>query len=289
MFFEVGFVPHLASRKEEYGDFSAPQQRWYFIRDLQRREATAGVAFDKIEGLSEHEAEAALRKVAPADYFEAVDALFSAAAERNGTPRWGEKMPEYVFHVEELASEFPGSHIVHIIRDPRDVAASVHRAGWRPSLTEAAQFWKKRVSAARSGGRRIDDHRYHEIKYEALVQNPAEELAKLSEDLDLRFEPDMIETHRSGTDAIPESHQGLEYFQLLDRPIDSSRAFAWKQELSDWQIADVENVAAPLMEDLGYDVTGTTVPLWVQGARKAKVAGGALIRRTREHFQSVIP
>ncbi|MBB4070258.1 hypothetical protein GGQ18_002866 [Salinibacter ruber] len=290
MLFEVGFVPHLASHESEYGDFSEAQQRWYFIRDLQRRESTSGaVAFDKIEGVFEEEAERILQEAAPIDYAGAVDALFSAVAEREEKPRWGEKMPEYVFHVEWLASAFPGSQIVHIIRDPRDVAASIRRAGWKPSIGDAAAFWKKRVSAARSGGHVIGGDRYHEVRYESLVQNPAETLQRLARRIDIQFESEMTSTHQSGMDAMPEAHQGLEHFSLLERPVDPSRAHAWKRELSRSEIADVERVAAPLMRNLGYDVTGKTVPLWVQGARWAKEAGGALVRRTRRRIRSVVP
>jgi len=290
MLFEVGFVPHLASTQQEYGDFSTAQQRWYFIRDLQSQESTCGAfAFDKIEDVSEEEAEEALREAAPMDYTEAVDVLFSAAAAQDEKPWWGEKMPEYVFHVEWLASAFPRCHIVHIIRDPRDVAASVYRAGWTPSLPDAALFWKERVSAARSGGRTIRKNRYHEVRYESLVQDPVEELRKLSRRIDVQFESEMTATHRGGTDAIPEAHRGLDQFSLLDRPVDSSRAYAWKRELADREIADIESVAAPLMRDLGYEVTGRTVPLGVRGARKAKTAGGTLFRRIREYFRSAIP
>lgn len=290
MLFEVGFVPHLTSCESEYGNFSETRQRWFFIRDLQRRESTSGaVAFDKIDGVSENEAEKILREAAPVGYAGAVDALFSAAAEKEEKSRWGEKMPEYVFHVEWLASAFPGSQIVHIIRDPRDVAASIHRAGWRPSISAAASFWKERVSAARSGGRAIAEDRYHEIRYESLVGDPANELRRLAHRIDVQFESEMTSTHQSGMDAMPEAHQGLDHFSLLERPIDPSRAYAWRRELSRSEIADVESVAAPLMRELGYEVTGTSVPLWIKGARRAKAAGGALFRKTQENLRSVIP
>jgi hypothetical protein len=290
MLFEVGFVPHLASRRDEYGDFSTPQQRWYFVRDLQLRGATCGSrAFDKIKEVSEDEAETVLREAAPVDYPKAVDAVFSTAAQKDGKPRWGEKMPEYVFHVEWLASAFPGSHIVHIIRDPRDVAASVRRAGWKPTLTDAALFWKNRVSAARSGGRAVDGDRYHEVKYESLVQNPLEEIRELSRRIDIQFESEMMVPHESGTDAIPDAHQKLDHFSLLDRPIDDSRAQAWKRELSRSEIADVESVAAPLMNEFGYEATGETVPLWVRGARRAKSIGGRIVRKTGGMLRSAIP
>lgn len=62
MLFEVEFVPHLVSSEEEYEDLSEVQQRWYFVRDVQCREATSeAFAFDKIEGVSENEAEKVLR------------------------------------------------------------------------------------------------------------------------------------------------------------------------------------------------------------------------------------
>lgn len=273
MIFEAGFLPRLQEYTSDYGDFSRARHRWYFIRDLQREKATSKTfAFDKFESLTEEDAERAIRNVAPTDYYGAADALYSAAARKESKSRWGEKMPRYVLQVSWLASKFPDSHIVHIVRDPRDVASSICRAGWKQTLRDAAAYWKKRVIAGRKQGDSIEDDRYHEIRYEELLKSPAETLQDLAVHLDVRFASEMVKNERSATETLPDAHREAytELFSRLDRPIDPSRAHAWKREMTQSEIADVEDIAAPVMEAFGYEVSGTTVPPLRKGVRWTK-------------------
>jgi hypothetical protein len=264
MIFEAGFLPRLEARSSDYGDFATPRQRWYFIRDIQLEEATSRTfAFEKFEKLSAQEAEAALRDVAPTDYQGAARALYSAAARKEGKERWGEKMPRYITQVEWLATTFPDSHIVHIIRDPRDVAASMCRAGFEESLHDAAERWAARVSEGRRQGRVVGKGRYHEIQYEKLLQNPTETVQSLADGLGIAFDSEMTQGTAGGED-IPTSHRdsypGL--FAKLDQPIDPSRAYAWKREMVRQEIAEVEKAAGPVMKKTGYGVTGAQIPFW---------------------------
>lgn len=273
MIFEAGFIPRLEEHSSIYGDFSESRQRWYFIRDLQREKATSKTfAFDKFENLTDEDVERAIRNVAPTDYRGAVDALYSAAAQKDGKSRWGEKMPRYILQVSWLASTFPGSQIVHIVRDPRDVAASICRAGWEKNLRDAATYWKKRVVAGRNQGYSIDDGRYHEINYERLLQSPVKTLEELSECLGVQFTSEMVKNESSGTEALPAAHREAhtELFSKLDRPIDPYRGYAWKREMTRREIADVEDVAAPVMEKFGYEVSRSKVPTLRRLKRWAK-------------------
>ncbi|MCS4119437.1 hypothetical protein GGP60_003135 [Salinibacter ruber] len=242
-------------------------------RDLQREKATSKTfAFDKFENLTDEDVERAIRNVAPTDYRGAVDALYSVATQKDGKSRWGEKMPRYVLQVSWLASTFPDSQIVHIVRDPRDVAASICRAGWKRTLRDAAEYWKERVTEGRRQGRLVDGDRYYEVKYEMLLRNPTETLQELAGHLDIQFRSGMVENDNSADDTLPEAHREAygELFSSLDRPIDPSRAGAWEREMPQRDIADVESVTAPIMEEFGYEVSGASVPLRTKGARWLK-------------------
>ena len=273
MIFEAGFIPHLEEHTAVYGDFSEPRQRWYFIRDLQREKATSKTfSFEKFEDLTDKDVEETIQNSAPTDYHGAVDALYSAAARKDGKSRWGEKMPRYVLQISWLASTFPDSQIVHIVRDPRDVAASICRAGWKRTLRDAAAYWKKRVTAGRKQGESVEDGRYHEVNYESLLKSPVETLEGLSECLGVQFASEMVKNEQTASETLPAAHQEAytELFSKLDRPIDSSRAHAWKREMTRREIADVEDVAAPVMEEFGYEASGVTVPPLRKGVRWIK-------------------
>jgi uncharacterized pyridoxal phosphate-containing UPF0001 family protein len=84
MVFESGFIPNLRERTEDYGNFTHPRQRWYFIRDLQCSKATSEThPFEKFEGLSDVEVAEAIRASAPTDYPGAVRTLYQIYAHKN--------------------------------------------------------------------------------------------------------------------------------------------------------------------------------------------------------------
>lgn len=289
MIFEAGFLPRLETYSSDYGDFSTPQQRWYFIRDIQREKATSRTfAFEKFENMSAQEAEAALREVAPTDYPGAARAFYSAAAKKEGKGRWGEKMPRYITQIEWLASTFPDSHIVHIIRDPRDVAASMYRAGFEENLHDAAERWAKRVSAGREQGQNVEETRYHEVKYETLLKAPTETSKRLAQSLHIEFDSGMTEGTAGGED-IPGPHRKSypDLFSKLDQPIDPSRAYAWKRELTRREIAEVEKVAGSVMKMLGYEVTGARIPFSTQCKRWCRDKVMAATFRLQKSLRSI--
>lgn len=262
---ESGFLGRFRNTANAYGDFTAPYQRWFFVRDLQTNQATSKTCTFPIFDLTIREAEAALKKAAPTDLGGASTALFEASARKKGKERWADKTPRYVLHVDWLSRAFPSARFVHLIRDGRDVASSIRRAGWSSSIRTGAIFWKERVETACRAGAELPSERYCEIHYEALVNRPESVLQELCSWLDLPYTPAMLAFHQEGKSRVPDEHTDL--FDLVERPVDPSRAYAWKQQLRPREIADVEDVAGRLLETLGYERTGYRVPLWLRGLR----------------------
>ena len=122
--------------------------------------------------------------------------------------RWGWKLPETGHVLPVIARLFPGARYVHLLRDGRDVAFSPFVApkapfwrkiyfnddqifSWRGhAMTQRAyrkhghEFnaarWVNSVSLGRAHGAMLAE-RYLEMRYEALVRDPAAELARLAE------------------------------------------------------------------------------------------------------------
>jgi hypothetical protein len=80
----------------------------------------------------------------------------------------------------------------------------------------------------------------------------------------------MLRFHQKSNVLLPDAHHEL--YQMTHQPIDPSRAQAWKHTLSSRDIADVEDAAGDLLAELGYELTGAQVPLWLR-----------MLRATREH------
>jgi len=267
---ETRFYASLRERSADYGDFAQARQRWFFIRDLQLNDATSKTKTFPVFNLSDDEAQEALAANAPMGFPEAAAALFMASARKAGKTRWGDKTPAYVREITWLAAAYPSAQFVHVIRDGRDVALSVVRARWARDIAAAAAFWQERVVVGRAQGAALPAARYREISYEDLVRTPEATLRDLCQWLDLEFEPEMLRYYESGRDEVPAAH--AELFELVDKPVDPSRAGAWRRSMPAEDIEVFESLAGGLLRELGYELTGTRAPVLHRCARSIRNA-----------------
>ena len=64
-------------------------------------------------------------------------------ARLEGKSRFGEKTPSNVRYLDRVLHIFPNAKIIHIVRDPRDVVASLGRANWASNeIIENSLKWK---------------------------------------------------------------------------------------------------------------------------------------------------
>lgn len=268
---ETKFLTPLQQNKAVYGDFTQPEQRYFFIRDLQTNRATSKTFTFPVFGLTVIEAENALALAAPTDFPGAAQAVYTASAAKKNKQRWGDKTPHHVEDISSLAEAFPDAQFVHIIRDGRDVAVSMRKAGWlNGNILKIAQYWQKQVEAGISAGRSLNNSnlKYYEVYYEQLLQQPEATLKDLCAWLHLEYIPKMLEYYHDAGSNIQLEHINL--FELNQKPIDASRAYAWKSTLSRQDIADFESVAANLLQSLGYELDGAKISLWTKLTRTTR-------------------
>lgn len=94
---------------------------------------------------------------------------------------WGDKNPHYADVVNRgclptIRRLFPGAKFLHIIRDGRDVVASLVRRrhdDGRPwaDLMTACRVWSEHVAIGADFGRGLPDGSYLELRYEDLVRD----------------------------------------------------------------------------------------------------------------------
>lgn len=200
--------------------------------------------------------------VRPADIDRSVRALIAgllgAARRQSGKPRIAEKSPNNVFAFRHLHAMFPHAAYVHVLRDGRDVVASLLSMDWRtPDGTRvdytvdahaAARYW---VSAIRSARAFVDAthgrSRYHEIRYEALTSKPEPVLRALFEFLGEPWEPGVLDHHRHEHALGAESST-----EAVKRPIYTSAAGRWQRDLTPAQRNAVKQEAGATLIELGY-------------------------------------
>jgi LPS sulfotransferase NodH len=185
------------------------------------------------------------------------DAVFGAYAAAEGKVRWGDKTPVYVTRVETLREIFgPQARFVHIVRDGRDVAASLKGVAWNVrSVAENARTWRHDVETARAFGRRAPEA-YHEVVYERLVADPEHELRAVCAHLGEPFEPAMLQFFDDADAAIPAHRR--QWHRNATRPVNDSAIGRWREDLTPAEIAQFEWIAGSLLADLGYPASGVS-------------------------------
>ena len=284
---ETEFLIPLKDNQELYGDFSQTYQRYFFIRDLQTNSATAQTFTFQVLGLTVAEAESALRKAAPTGFYGASQAILQATVAKKNKQRWGDKTPHQVRNIEELAKAYPTAQFVHVIRDGRDAAISIRKAGWlNGQMIAIARYWQQQVSAGVTAGRSLENsqQKYYEVYYEQLLKQPETVLKDLCDWLNLEYTPRMLEYYRDASSDIQPKHMNL--FALNQKPLDASRAYAWKYQMSPADKADFEDIAGNLLQELGYELSGAKISFSTRLFRTIKDSLKSWLYKMKDKYKS---
>jgi hypothetical protein len=151
-----------------------------------------------------------------------------------------------------LAAMFPEARFVHIIRDGRDVALSTMAIdGVSADAVGTAFNWKARVGAGRSAGRALGPGRYHEVRYEALVDEPSPVVAGVCRFLDLEFRPEMLRFFERPEAAPPRVQENPRHRRLAEPLSRGERS--WRTHMTASDLEAFEAVAGGLLSELGYE------------------------------------
>lgn len=240
---------------------------WFERRIGMTRDGFAGpdlvsrlLAYPKFRrtGLGRDELESLLAG-GPVTYSRFVSGFFDLYGHARGKDLVGDKTPGYVRRLFLLHELFPQARFVHLIRDGRDVCLSainwpkvVNLARRFPTWNEqpavtAALWWEWHVRAGREGGSSLGPALYHELRYEALVADPAGACRELCAFLELPFDEAMLRFHEGRT----RRDAGLDAKKAWLPPTPGLRD--WRSEMSPEDVERFEAAAGGLLEELGYE------------------------------------
>ena len=243
-------------RRAEWGDLAEPENRRRVARWVVERKES------RYQRLTEDADELVERMVAaPPTIGSVLSAGFRLYAERHGKPRWGEKRPSVVFHLDTVFAMFPDAQYVNIVRDPRAAVASIREAGRRygwgaHDVPGGTDTWERSVRAADRWRRRLGADRFIELRYEDLVSDPAAALGPVVAFLDL--DPAGLDAMLRYSEAADIPTKG----PLASKPVTAERLRAWEQKLAPGEVAFVERVLGGWMRHYAYEpaAPGVTVP-----------------------------
>jgi hypothetical protein len=185
-----------------------------------------------------------------------------------------EKTPEHSLWIPEIVELLPESRFINIIRDGRDVVASLLATSrtwgkrWAPRYAFTnATLWVKYVQAIEKARQLVRKENFFDIKYEDLCANPVEKLESLSRFLKLQWddtnlreavkENDLQQARRTGgTHLMPGSQEFAnlsgKVFQDPEGFIRKGQPGAWKKDLKFYEKWQVWLIAHRTMGAAGY-------------------------------------
>lgn len=139
-------------------------------------------------------------------------------------------------HMDRVFAILPHVRVLHMLRDPRDVARSSIQIGWVGTLYHGVSHWIDTETAWDVGTQGVSEAQILEITYEGLFRDITGTLQRVCAFLDVEFLPEMLRYHENTTYGPP----------------DVNLTEQWKRKCAPRELAELEARAGPLMEKRGY-------------------------------------
>lgn len=179
---------------------------------------------------------------------------FDFLAVAHGKPRWVEKTAKNIYNIEKLLTCRPGAKVIIVIRDGRDVAASIKRRSG--SLEKGIRRWTEDNNA---GQPYWNDINVMVLHYESLIEDFEGCIARLLSFLGEAYEQGCRNYHKkkvyyyrrkSGLfNSSNVQHLRFHYWQI-NQPIFNGKG-RWK-ELSRQEVELVKKRLGPKLIEYGY-------------------------------------
>lgn len=243
---ETFYFYYVYARQRTFGDLKEIRNR--------RLLAEKYIATDRIRRLEMDAGDLTETLVTEGDSYAAFFAsLMRHYAGSLGKVRFGEKTPDHAMHAETLCSWYPDCRIIHLLRDPRDVVASLVRMPWGSNSAMAnARRW---VNCTTGALQCQDRDNYLRLRYEDLVEDPQRELETICRFLGEKYSDAML---------VPDEDAKADrwWFERAQGKVTKNRHGKWREELTSAQVAIVEHIAGDHMRRFGYETAEPTPSAW---------------------------
>lgn len=143
-------------------------------------------------------------------------------------------------NLEKIAVIFPDAKIIHLVRDPRDVARSSIGMGWAGTTYFGIDHWLETELEWDAFASRFDPHNVMELRFEDLILHPQAELERVCRFVGVPFSPEMLNYHTRSSYEAP----------------DASAIQQWKKKQRPREIALVELKTRKLLLERKYELSG---------------------------------
>jgi hypothetical protein len=185
--------------------------------------------------------------------------LFEMGVKGKNAQRWIEKTPSNLVYIDKLSKIIPEARFLHIVRDPRDVAASIMSRGFWPigrwaqnriglitgkkTPETCGKYWRVIIEFGRECARKIPQDHYLEFKYEDLIF-------------------DINKAKKKGVEVLPGKNTLQQIFSFIEEPL-NNRALRgvevytdsigrYRKYFSETDIIEITINAGQAMNQFGY-------------------------------------
>jgi Sulfotransferase family len=193
-----------------------------------------------------------------AAYRRAIEAPFAAYAAERGRPRWGDKTPLYVRHLDEVRRVFPEARIIVLIRDGRDVALSLMGVPFGPgNVWAAARMWRSAVEAGERAAARWPQD-VLTVRYEDLVDAPERVVREVCAFAGIAYSPAMLAIEETPGGRLAAGQEA--WFSRISEGISRGSVGRWRREMPRHRIALFQAEAGDALARHGYPLDDAGPP-----------------------------
>jgi len=162
---------------------------------------------------------------------------------------WGDQSPMHTFYLPYIVRIFPRARFVHMLRDGRDVTASLVSRFGNGHLYESVLRWTTSLKRIEQLRKRISTSQFIEIRYEDLVNEPEEVLMRLCLFIGIEYSNTMLDYWKLPTTI---EHKYESFHKNLEKPVFDSSIGKWKEVLDSEQQDYVNKKLDRKLQEYGY-------------------------------------
>ncbi len=207
------------------------------------------------------------------------DVLGMAAAALSPGDRtaWVEKTPGHEHRLERILQAYPQARFIHVVRDPRSVAAAIVRldraTDQRTDVVDVGLTIRRSFEAAQ------ESRRYLVVRYEDLVSEPEAVMRRVADFAEIEWSDSLLTPTVGGVGATSNSAWSA---RKVTGEIESRRLDLWREELDEHDAGLVVAATRDAAGRHGYELPRPGVrELAEVSVRRARASTGRLSPRAR--------
>uniref|UniRef100_UPI0032167D1E sulfotransferase family protein n=1 Tax=uncultured Draconibacterium sp. TaxID=1573823 RepID=UPI0032167D1E len=184
--------------------------------------------------------------------------IYDLKAKKDNASFWACKSMANIQYADDLEQAGIRPLYIHLYRDGRDVACSFKKAiVGEKHVYHIANQWKNNQESCLALKEKVGSDRYIQLSYENLIHSPEEEMKKLSQFLNIQFNPNVFDFYKS--EESKNTAVAGKMWANVTKPILKTNFNKYKKELSELEVGIFEKLAGTILEKLDYRLEKTGI------------------------------